>query len=36
MEFSGLLAWLAVRVAGDLTQRYIAMEAEGLKRRSES
>jgi carbon monoxide dehydrogenase subunit G len=36
IEFSGLLAWLAARVAGDLTQHYIAIEAEGLKRRSES
>ena len=34
LEFSGLLTWLAVRVAGELTQRYIAIEAEGLQKRS--
>ncbi|HZS58867.1 MAG TPA: SRPBCC family protein [Gemmatimonadaceae bacterium] len=36
LEFSGLLAWLAVRVAGELAERYIAAEAAGLKKRSES
>jgi Polyketide cyclase / dehydrase and lipid transport len=36
LELSGLLAWLAVRVAGELTERYIATEAEGLKQRSET
>src|SRR5579862_1450059 len=36
LEFSGLFAWLAVRVAGELTERYIAAEAAGLKKRSES
>lgn len=36
LEFSGFFAWLAVRVAGELTERYIAIEAEGLKKRSEA
>ena len=36
LEFSRILAWLAIRVAGELTERYIATEAQGLKKRSES
>ena len=35
VEFSGLLAPLVVWFAGDLTNRYLEMEAAGLKRRSE-
>jgi len=34
VDFRGLLAWLISRLYGTLTQRYIEMEAEGLKRRS--
>ena len=36
VEFSGVLARVVAWWFGDLTERYIAMEAEGLKRRAES
>ena len=35
VEFDGLLSPLVSRLIGDLTRRYIRLEAEGLKRRSE-
>lgn len=35
VEFSGLLAGAVVWWFGELTSRYVAMEAEGLKRRCE-
>jgi uncharacterized protein YndB with AHSA1/START domain len=35
VEFGGLLGWFVARLVGNLTERYIRMEAEGLKRRSE-
>jgi carbon monoxide dehydrogenase subunit G len=35
VDFRGPLAWLVSRLYGPLTQRYIEMEAEGLKRRAE-
>jgi uncharacterized protein YndB with AHSA1/START domain len=35
VEFSGWLAGLVVWWFGELTSRYVAMEADGLKRRSE-
>jgi hypothetical protein len=36
VEFSGVLAPLVAWVAGTLTDRYLQMEAAGLKRRSEA
>ena len=36
VDFRGPLAWLVGRIYGGLTQRYIEMEAEGLRRRSET
>ena len=36
VDFSGPLAWIVALFYGRLTQRYIEMEAEGLKRRSET
>jgi uncharacterized protein YndB with AHSA1/START domain len=36
VDFRGPLAWVVGRIYGGLTQRYIEMEAEGLKRRSET
>ena len=36
VDFRGPLAWLVSRVYGKLTQRYIEMEAAGLKHRSEA
>lgn len=36
VAYGGALGWLVARVYADLTRRYLAMEAEGLKRRSES
>lgn len=36
VDFRGPLAWLVTRLYGTLTQRYIEMEAEGLKRRCEA
>jgi len=36
VDFRGPLSWLVARFYGGLTQRYIEMEAAGLKRRSET
>ena len=36
VDFRGPLAWLVARLYGGLTQRYIEMEAAGLKSRSET
>ena len=36
VDFRGPLAWLVSRLYGTLTQRYIEMEAAGLKRRCEA
>lgn len=36
VDFRGPLAWLVGRLYGRLTQRYIEMEAAGLKNRSET
>jgi hypothetical protein len=36
LHFSGLLSGLAARVYGNLNQKYLAAEANGLKKRSES
>ena len=36
VQFSGLLGGLVARLVRDLTERYIALEAAGLKARSES
>jgi uncharacterized membrane protein len=36
VEFHGPLAWLVPRLYGRLTQRYIELEAAGLKRESEA
>ena len=33
---AGPLAWVAARVFGRLTRRYLGMEAEGLRRRAET
>jgi uncharacterized protein YndB with AHSA1/START domain len=35
VRFGGLFGWLAGMVAGGLTRRYISLEANGLKQRSE-
>lgn len=35
VDFSGPLAWIVALFYGGLTQRYIEMEADGLKKRSE-
>jgi uncharacterized membrane protein len=35
VSFSGLFGWFVARIVGGLTERYIRMEAEGLKRWSE-
>jgi hypothetical protein len=35
IEFTGLLASLVARITRGLNERYLALEAEGLKRRSE-
>lgn len=36
VHFGGMLGWFVGWMVGGLTERYIAMEAEGLKRRSEA
>jgi hypothetical protein len=36
IEYAGLLAWLMVRLTRRLNERYIAMEANGLKMRCEA
>ena len=36
VEFAGPLGGLVARLYGGLTERYLALEAEGLKRRAES
>ena len=36
VHFGGALGWFVGRLVRRLTERYIAMEAEGLKRRSEA
>lgn len=36
LEYSGPLAWLVALLAGKLTREYMRLEAEGLKRRSET
>lgn len=35
VHFGGLLGWFVARMVRGLTERYLAMEAEGLKNRSE-
>ena len=35
VQFAGALGWFVARMVRGLTERYLAMEAEGLKRRSE-
>ena len=35
VAYGGALGWLVARAYADLTRRYLAMEADGLKRRSE-
>lgn len=35
VHFGGALGWFVAKMVRGLTERYIAMEAEGLKRRSE-
>ena len=35
VHFGGMLGWFVARLVSGLTERYIALEAEGLKRRSE-
>jgi len=36
VQFGGALGWFVAQLVRGLTERYIAMEAEGLKRRSEA
>jgi carbon monoxide dehydrogenase subunit G len=36
VQFAGALGWFIARMVRGLTERYIALEAEGLKRRSEA